>query len=191
MMSSATHSFGGNVDVTKETPRSGACGECGFDWTTPIPDAIHLVQRAPERIAALFAEGVARNVAEAETRTGTAASGSVRWSPGEYLWHLVDVVRFGTERLWTLALDAGAGFPGWDQDAMAGVRRYDGLSPTVGLRGLGMAVADWVVAAREAPPAATVHLPVLGEMTTEDSIRRNAHEAVHHELDIRRGLGFA
>ena len=171
------------MDVTKETPRSGACEECGFDWTMPAEAAIRLVEESPERVADLFAGGAASNAA--------GAGDHVRWSPTGYLWHLVDVIRFGTERLWTLALDPGRGFPGWDQDAMAAVRRYDGLSAAVGLLALEVAVADWAVAAREAPPGAIVHLPVLGELTTEDSIRRNAHEAAHHELDIRRGLGTA
>lgn len=171
------------MDVTKETPRSGACEECGFDWTTPADDAIRLVEGSPERVAGLLEGGVA-------SRSAVAADPD-RWPPTSYLWHLVDVVRFGTERLWTLALGPGAGLPGWDPDEMAAARRYEGLPADVGLLALEVAVADWVIAAREAPPGATVHLPVLEAITTEDSIRRNAHEAVHHELDVRRGLGMA
>jgi len=89
-----------------------------------------------------------------------------------------------------LTLEPGAEVPGWDQDAVAAVRRYDALSVPVGLRAFREAVDAWVWAAREAPPAAMVRHPVLGELTTGDSILRNAHEAVHHELDVRRGLGL-
>jgi len=183
MMSGTRMRCGGSVDVTEETPRSGECEECAFDWTTPAPEAIELVEGSPARVADLFSGGAA-------SRTAGAADPG-RWSPAAYLWHLVDVIRFGTERLWTLALDPGAGFPGWDQDEMAAACRYDGLSTAVGVLALEVAVADWAVAAREAPPEAIVRLPVLGEMTTGDAVRRNAHEAVHHELDIRRGLGLA
>ena len=178
-MMSGSRAAGGAVDVTKETPRSGACEECGFDWTIPLEDAIGLVEAAPARVGALFDAVPAQPPA--------AAPG--RWSPASYLWHLVDVVRFGTERLWVLTLAPGADHPGWDQDAMAALRRYDALSVPVGLRALRQAAVAWAQAAREAPAASTVRHPVFGELTTADAVRRNAHEAVHHELDIRRGLG--
>jgi hypothetical protein len=169
------------VDITRETPRSGECEECGFDWTIPLEGAIGLVEAAPARVAALF------DRAPADAARSEAAGG---WSPASYLWHLVDVVRFGMERLWALTLDPAADLPGWNQDAVAAVRRYDELSLPVGMRAFGESVGAWATAAREAPPAATVRHPVLGELTTGDAIRRNAHEAVHHELDIRRGLGL-
>jgi len=167
---------------------TGTCEECGFDWSLPIQEAVALVRGSPERCALLFAgTGPQEALREAAARDHSADPG--RWSPAAYLWHLVDVIRFGTERLWTLALDPEAGVPGWSQEEVAAARRYDGLSVAVGLRALEVAVGDWADAARGAPRGALVVHPELGAVSTEDSIRRNAHEIQHHELDILRGLG--
>src|SRR5579875_4090141 len=67
-----------------------------------------------------------------------------RWSAAMYVWHLVDVVRIGTERLLTLRLDPAAGIPCWDENALAEARRYDRLSPPVGLVALDAACRSWL-----------------------------------------------
>jgi hypothetical protein len=100
----------------------------------------------------------------------------------------VDVLRYGTERLWTLTLDPEAGVPGWDQEEMARARRYEKLSPKVGIVALRAVASEWVRAATVAPREATVSHPSLGEITTSASILRNAHEVHHHEADIRSAL---
>ena len=153
------------------------CSECGYLWSLDIPEAVDLVDGAADRYARLFADGI-----------GSRSEDPARWSPTAYLWHVVDVLRFGTERLWTLTLDAGSGVPGWDQDALAAIRHYEKLSPAVGLRALQVAAVDWVEAATEAPRSARVEHPVFGTLTTEDSIRRNGHEVHHHALDIQRAV---
>jgi hypothetical protein len=51
------------------------------------------------------------------------------WSASRYLWHTVDVLRFGTERLWTIGADPAVGVPAWDENVNAEVRSYDDLSP--------------------------------------------------------------
>jgi hypothetical protein len=153
------------------------CSECGFLWSLPVEDSIRLVEDAADRYTRLFGEG-------SDSRSDNPG----HWSATGYVWHVVDVIRFGTERLWTLALDAASGIPGWDQDDMAAVRRYEKLSPTVGLQALRSAVREWVKAAHEAPPSAHIEHASLGMMSTGDSIRRNAHEVQHHALDIERAL---
>jgi hypothetical protein len=100
----------------------------------------------------------------------------------------VDVVRIGFERILTTSLDPAAGIPCWDENALARVRRYDQLSPRVGLAAYEAAVSTWLVAADGVAVEASVHHPQFGVLTVEDIIRRNAHEVQHHELDIRRGL---
>jgi hypothetical protein len=159
-------------------PEQDECPECGFSWSISTEAAIHLVEHAPDRFASLLANN-----------NGAPPESVGRWSATSYLWHTVDVIRFGTERLWTITLDATSGVPGWDQDALADVRRYDELSVAVGLRALRVAIRDWVKAARDAPDTSRVEHPILGSLTTGDSIRRNAHEIQHHELDIRRVRG--
>ena len=156
------------MDSTRWQPEEQRCSGCGYLWSISIDEAIGLVEGAADRYAHLLAEGV-----------GPGSEDPARWSATGYLWHIVDVIRFGTERLWTLALDPASGIPGWDQDALAAVRNYEKLSAAVGLRALRVSVRDWVQAANEAPRSARVEHPVFGALTTVDSIRRNAHE-VHH-----------
>ncbi len=45
------------------------------------------------------------------------------WSQSAYVWHLVDVMSIGTERLWTLVHDPDAGLRCWDEKALAEVRQ--------------------------------------------------------------------
>jgi hypothetical protein len=153
------------------------CSECGFLWSLPLEDSIRLVEGAAGRYTRLLAKGVDAH-----------AGDSGQWSTTGYVWHVVDIIRFGTERLWTLALDEAAGIPGWDQDDMAALRRYEKLSPIVGLHALRAAVREWVKAARETPLSARIEHPSLGTLSTSDSIRRNAHEVQHHACDIERLL---
>jgi hypothetical protein len=63
------------------------------------------------------------------------------------------------------------------------------LSPVTGLHALRSAAADWTLVAWDTPEAAVTVHPQFGELAAADIIRRNAHEAVHHELDIRRDFG--
>lgn len=156
-------------------PDEDTCSDCGFTWSIEIRDAIRLVQSAPDRFSDLFAKG-----------SGAEPDRPDAWTSTSYLWHVVDVLRLGTERLWTLSLDSGSGVPGWDQEALAEVRNYDKLSPKVGLRALEAATRDWTQAAWEAPPNAAVKHPAFGALTTADSIRRNAHEVSHHARDVQR-----
>lgn len=157
------------------TPGNEDCSECGFRWSVSVDDAIEVVQGAPDRYSALLI-----GASDPVPHPG-------RWSPREYLWHTVDVLRLGTERLWTIALQPGSRVPGWDQDALAEARRYKDLSIPVGLHTLSKTVTDWVDAARDTPSSGWVEHPSLGALSTGDSIRRNAHEVHHHERDIRRG----
>jgi hypothetical protein len=109
-----------------------------------------------------------------------------RWSASMYVWHLVDVLRIGTERLLTLAIDPARGIPCWDENALAEVRRYQQLSPGVGLIALQSAAREWSRAAAAGPATAEVSHPQFGTLTAVDVIRRNAHEVHHHLMDITR-----
>jgi DinB family protein len=159
-------------------PEDDHCAECDFSWTIMPEDAIALVDGSPARISSTLVD--ADRVTE-RPRPGV-------WSPGEYLWHLVDVLRIGRERLLTISIDPAAGVPCWDENALAEVRHYDALSPPVGLIVYEGAVTEWVAVARTVPVGASVEHPVFGTLTAGDITRRNAHEVQHHELDMRRGL---
>jgi len=106
------------------------------------------------------------------------------WSPAEYTWHLVDVLRIGTERLWTLSADPGSGIPCFDENALAEARHYPALSAPVALVALRQAAATWCDVARSTPPGAATPHPEWGSAGASTVIRRNAHEAHHHALDL-------
>jgi hypothetical protein len=156
-------------------PRTGRCAQCSFDWSIGREAAIDLIARSGGRLE--------EALVQADVHAPIAPD---LWSPNQYLWHLVDVLRLGAERLWTLAVDRDAGVPAWDENELAAARHYDALSTVVGLRMYGDAVATWVSAARSAPPDAQTPHPLFGSVTTMDVVRSNAHEVVHHVLDIDR-----
>jgi hypothetical protein len=105
------------------------------------------------------------------------------WPPG---YGPDGVLRIGSERLLTVAHDPGYGIPCWDENALAEVRRYQQLSPGVGLLALAGAQREWARAAAAAPADAAVSHPESGTLTAVDVIRRNAHEVRHHVIDISR-----
>jgi hypothetical protein len=107
-----------------------------------------------------------------------------RWSASMYVWHLVDVLRIGTERLLTLTYDPASGITCWDENALARDRHYHQLSPAVGLLELRSAAREWVAAALAAPVAAQARHPQFGMLGAVEVIRRNAHEVHHHLWDI-------
>ena len=149
------------------------CPECGFSWTTAVDDAIAMVAESPLQFV--------QALSMVDPITPVRADA---WSPKEYLWHMVDVLRIGTERLWTLRVDPEGGVPSWDENELARVRRYGELSSIVGMMAYARAAEDWVRAAQAAPPEARTTHSDLGTISAAEVIRRNAHEAQHHLLDI-------
>src|SRR5215471_13389797 len=156
-------------------PDSPICAECGFDWQMTRQDAIELVAQAPDGAGAAIT-----GIEDPARRSGE------RWSASMYVWHLVDVLRIGTERLLTLTHDPGRGITCWDENALAETRRYAQLSPAVGLLVLRTAAREWARAASEAPAEAVVRHPQFADLGALEIIRRNAHEAHHHLMDINR-----
>jgi len=156
-------------------PDSPVCAECGFDWQMTRQNAIEVVAQAPDGVA-----GAITGVKDPARRTGE------RWSASEYVWHLVDVLRIGTERLLTLTHDPDRGITCWDENALAEVRRYQQLSTTVGLLVLRSAAQAWTTTAAAAPANVQVRHPRFGSFGAVEIIRRDAHEVHHHLMDINR-----
>jgi hypothetical protein len=159
---------------------SGGCGECGFVWSTGGEEALVQVRAAAGRFAALLGGHDATD--EPSPRV---------WSPSAYVWHVGDVTRAWSERLHGLGADAAVRWAGFDPDVLARARRYGELPQVTG---------PWSLArSTEALDRALEHLdldtgfvhPEWGRGTVTDALRWLAHEAVHHELDVRRGLGLA
>ena len=156
-------------------PDGPVCTECGFDWAIPREDAIDLVTQVPGAATAAIAR-----IQDPMQRIGG------RWWAAMYVWHLVDVLRIGAERLFTLTHDPGRGITCWDENALAEARRYGQLSPAVGLIVLLSAAREWAGAAGEAPAEAAVRHPRFGNLGALEIVRRNAHEVHHHLMDINR-----
>lgn len=102
-----------------------------------------------------------------------------------YLWHLVDVLRIGNERLLTLTHDP-RGITCWDENALAEGCRYQQLSPIAGLMALRPAAQAWVATARAAPDDIQARHPQFGALGGLEIIRRNAHKVCHHLMDNAR-----
>ena len=156
-------------------PGNPVCAECGFDWEMARQDAIDSVAQVPDAAAAAIT-----GITDPTQRTGD------RWSASMYVWHLVDVLRIGTERLLTLTHDPDRGVTCWDENALAEARRYQQLSPAVGLIVLRLAAQAWTSATAVAPADVQVRHPQSGTLGALEIIRRNAHEVHHHLMDINR-----
>lgn len=159
-------------------PPTPTCSECGFDWNCDNRQAVAIVAQASDDAA-----GAIRLVTDPKARTAE------RWSASMYVWHLVDVLRIGTERLLTLLLDSASGIPCWDEDELAAARRYAELSPMVGLAVMERAASEWVEVALTVPHEAETEHPQFGPIGVAEVMRRNAHEVQHHILDIQRWDG--
>lgn len=168
------------AEMLPSAGRSTDCAECGFAWLTEPGAALAAVERAPGRFEALLT-GV----------DGTVAPAPGVWSPSAYVWHVSDLVRAWAERLHCLAADPEAAWGAFDPDELARARHYDALPQVSG---------PWAVARsfdalqQSLEPLAsdtTFTHPEWGMGTVADALRWVAHEAVHHELDVQRGLGHA
>jgi hypothetical protein len=159
--------------------QTGRCTECQFDWSETSYEILvgHCMQDV-----ATFGEAMAARDPALPVAPGL-------WSASRYVWHTVDVLRFGTERLWTISVDASFGVPVWDENVVAGVRSYDSLSPVVGLIALIQAANAWKDAALEAPRDEHTPHPEAGTIDAFDVVQRNAHEVRHHLWDINGGQG--
>jgi len=157
-----------------------ACRECGYRWTSTFEEARALIAATPARLRSLL-EG--RDDARRKPNATT-------WSPSGYVWHLSDWFRIQATRIQGIVHDPDYRHVGYDQDEVAGLFRYDELSPVAGLWSLEQSAAQLLLATDGIDPATPFRHPDHGEITVEDIVRYVGHEAPHHELDVRRGLGL-
>jgi hypothetical protein len=167
-----------NTTASSWARPEGTCAECEFDWALSSYEV--LVGQCVRNVA-VFGAVLSRIDPAAAVEPGL-------WSASRYVWHTVDVLRFGTERLWTVSVDPSFGVPEWDENVVADVRRYDSLSPIVGLVALIAAADAWRTAALEAPHDVSTPHPEAGAICAFDIVQRNAHEVCHHLWDVQRAL---
>jgi hypothetical protein len=166
--------------ILQMLPQAGdgsSCAECGFSWLATGDEALATVRDGPESFAGLL-----------EGREATMSPAPRTWSPSAYVWHVSDLVRAWAERLHSLAADPEAAWAGFDPDELAQARHYEALPATTGPWSLARSVDALVLSLEPHTIEAPFVHPEWGSGTVADALRWLAHETVHHQLDVRRGL---
>jgi hypothetical protein len=155
------------------------CVECGYEWWLSLDEAVARVATMPSRYTDLL-----------RGREGSERHPLLAWSAGAYVCHVTDNLRIWGERLAGAALGGSRNITGYDSDLLAEARVYERIPLEGALWSLGHAVREWrdAVAMATRSSVMLVH-PDRGELTVLDVARANAHDAHHHEYDIRRSLG--
>jgi hypothetical protein len=154
------------------------CRECGYDWSISQENAMALIATIPARYAALL-----------RGRDGAQRHPDLGWPAKGYVCHVGDNLRIWSERLAGAALSSIGHIPPYDQDLLARARAYEEVSMEGALWSLERAVGDWLSAVEMALQSNVVLThPERGEQTLLDVCRTNAHDAHHHEWDIRRSI---
>lgn len=154
------------------------CRDCGYDWSISQADAVSLVLGTPEAYRELLrgADGHERHP-------------ELSWSVVAYVCHVGDNLRIWAERLAGIARGAPRTVAAYDENLLARARAYEGVALKGAIWSLDGAVEDWndAVGLASVNEVVLVH-PELGEQTLLDVLRSNAHDAYHHQWDIRRSL---
>lgn len=112
------------------------------------------------------------------------------WSPSGYVWHLSDWFRIQGQRIYAIDKDPLYRFVPIrvEPDELGTIFEYDALPPVAGLWALQRAAELFVDAAQHAERDLIFRAPDGESWTVADLVVWVGHEAVHHEMDVRRGL---
>lgn len=158
------------------------CPGCNYSWATTYEEALELIRTASSRYAALIRGREEAAMVKPDSET---------WSPSGYVWHLSDWFRIQGQRIYTINNDPLYRWVKLDltPSQMGDMFHYDELPPTAGLWVLGKAADVFVEAAADAD---RVRVFNNGEdsWTVEELVVWVGHEVIHHERDIRVGLGL-
>ncbi len=157
------------------------CRACGYSWSLSYDEALQKVCEAPGRLRELIEgrEDAAMQKPDEDT-----------WSPSGYVWHLSDWFRIQGQRIYAIDQDPRYSFVPLkvEPDELGSIFEYDALPPVSGLWALDRAAELFVQAARGADRGRAFTAPKGESWTVGQLIVWVAHEAVHHEMDVRRGL---
>lgn len=114
------------------------------------------------------------------------------WSPSGYVWHLSDWFRIQGQRIYSITSDP---LYRWvhhrfDPAELGEIFKYDELPPTAGLWALQKAADLFVEAARDADRSLVFDTGEGESWTVAELVVWVGHEVVHHDKDIRQGLGL-
>jgi DinB superfamily len=154
------------------------CRECGFVWDITTQDAASLVVNSPEAYGELVSGA-----------NGNERHPDLGWSVAEYVCHVGDNLRIWAERLMGVAGGAVPAVGEYDENELADARNYEMIPLQAAMWSLLRSVDDWQVAVRRSRRNGPVLVhPERGEQSLSDVVVSNAHDAFHHQWDIRRTL---
>jgi hypothetical protein len=154
------------------------CRECSFSWSISPDEAAGIVAAAPDRFA-----GALKGHDPSSRHPG------LGWSARGYVCHVGDNLRIWAERMAGAALGGDTSVAGYDNDLLATARVYESVSIEGALWSLRRAAEEWAEAFAMAMEKDVVFIHRdRGEQTLTDVARTNAHDAFHHEWDIRRSF---
>jgi hypothetical protein len=153
------------------------CRECGFSWGIVRSDAEAILARLPERLTKLLANA-----------SGSERHPDLEWSVTGYVAHVGDNLRIWAERVAGITRGGSRNVGRYDENALSQARVYDSLSLLGALWSLERAIRDWLEAVAAAPADLMMIHSERGEVSLDDVVRSNVHDAVHHEWDIKRSL---
>ena len=155
------------------------CRECGFAWTTPVPDAGSLIANLPFTFGGLL-----------EGRSGTEQHHDLSWSVTGYVLHVADNLRIWAERLMGVLGGAPLLVSCYDENKLADARNYKDVPLQAAMWSLARSVEDWLRVVEASPGSGVVMVhPRRGELALSDVVLSNTHDALHHQWDIERTVG--
>jgi hypothetical protein len=114
------------------------------------------------------------------------------WSVRAYVWHVGDNLRIWSERLVGALVSGEDEVPGYDQDLLAAAREYEHSSLAGAFWSLSGAAEDWLPVIQTAIERDVVLVHARrGAQPAARVAQNNAHDAVHHDWDVRRILESA
>jgi hypothetical protein len=156
------------------------CRGCGFSWATGVDDALSLVSNLPGTYARVLAGA-----------SGHERHPELTWSVSAYVCHVGDNLRIWAERLAGIAAGGPPEVGGYDERVLADARNYERIPLPAALWSLSRCVPDWLDEVGRSPRTGIVLIhPERGGQSRTDVILSNAHDAFHHQWDIRRSLHF-
>jgi len=157
------------------------CRECGFPWATGLAGSVSLMRDMPDAVEEIVSDA-----------TGTERLPDLGWNVCGYIAHMTDNTRIWAERLVAVARGADAQVVPYDPDLLAEARHYDEIALEGAIWSFRIAVSHWLAAVEEAEPAEVVMLhSERGAMELSDVVASNAHDAFHHQWDLKRILRSA
>jgi hypothetical protein len=154
------------------------CRECGFDWSIEPEEAIRAVEGLPGAWAGVLAGTTGNEVPPAAT-----------WSAKAYVFHVADNLRIFAERLEGVRAGGPRDLIGYDENELAATRHYEEMSLPAALWSIAHAVPLWAAASRAAlADDTTFRHSEYGELRASEIVRAPAHDALHHDWDVRRAV---